>query len=107
MEVVMRMLLRAVFDTEAVNETVRDGSAPETLNQIMGLLKPEAAYFISEEGQRTCLVVFDLADPAQIPVICEPLFLGTKAKITLTPCMTVDDVRKGLSEVVRQAGAQR
>jgi hypothetical protein len=36
-------------------------------------LKPEAASFVaSEDGRRSCLVVFDMADSSQIPVISEP-----------------------------------
>jgi hypothetical protein len=38
--------------------------------------------------------VFDMADPSQIPVITEPLFNLAKAKITLTPCMTLEDIKK-------------
>jgi hypothetical protein len=40
------------------------------------------------------------------PKICEPMFLGAKAKITLSPCMNLEDLERGLSEVARQAAAQ-
>src|SRR3712207_8499493 len=41
-----------------------------SMEQMMEQLKPEAAYFLgSEDGQRSCLVVFDLAEPSQIPSV--------------------------------------
>jgi hypothetical protein len=100
----MRMLLKAVIDTEAGNEVVRSGRGLEILNQTLELLKPEAAYMAGEDGQRAVFVVFDMADPSQLPVICEPLFQAAKAKITVTPCMNLEDAQKGLSEVARQQG---
>ena len=71
-------------------------------------LQPEALYFFGEDGQRTVLAVFDLADPSQIPVVTEPLYQGAKAKVTLTPCMNLEDVKKGMEEAAsRMADTQR
>jgi hypothetical protein len=98
----MRMLLKAVIDTETANEVFSKGTAAETLGRIIELLKPEAIYGFGEDGQRAFFAVFDLADPSQIPVISEPLYQLAKAKITLTPCMTFEDIRKGLDEAARQ-----
>ena len=96
----MRMMLKAVVDTEAGNEALRNGSMIKAMEQMMEQLKPEAAYFLgSEDGQRSCLVVFDLAEPSQIPSVSEPLFQMGKAKVTLTPCMSLDEVLRGLSQV--------
>jgi hypothetical protein len=96
----MRMMLKAVVDTEAGNEALRNGSMVKAIEQMMQQLNPEAAYFVgSEDGQRTCLVVFDMSDSSQIPVISEPLFQGAKARVTLTPCMNLDDLQAGLSQI--------
>jgi len=96
----MRMMLKAVVDTEAGNEAIRSGVMLKAMEQMMEQLKPEAAYFLgSEDGQRSCLVVFDLAEPSQIPSVSEPLFQMGKAKVTLTPCMSLDEVLRGLSQV--------
>lgn len=35
-------------------------------------------------------------------MITEPLFNLAKAKITLTPCMTLEDIRKGVEEATRR-----
>jgi hypothetical protein len=43
-----------------------------------------------------------VADGSQIPVLTEPLFNLAKAKITLTPCMTVEDIKKGVEEATRR-----
>jgi hypothetical protein len=109
LEVVMRMMLKAVLDTEAVNERInerlRSGVRAGTLRRWRELVQPEAFYFFPEDGQRAFLAVFDLADPSLIPAITEPLLLRGKAKITLTPCLTVEDAEKGEEEVARWMAA--
>ena len=96
----MRMMLKAVVDTEAGNEALRNGSMVKAIEQMTQQLNPEAAYFLaSEDGQRSCLVVFDMTDPSQIPAISEPLFQTGKARVTLTPCMNLDDLQRGLSQL--------
>jgi hypothetical protein len=97
LEVVMRMLLKAVLDTEAANEVFRSGAAAEALDRIQEALQPEALYGFVEDGERAFFAVFDLADPSEIPVISEPLFQRANVKITLTPCMTLEDVKKGIA----------
>lgn len=101
----MRMLLKAVVDTEAGNEGLR--SAPEALDRLHEFLKPEAFYGVTEDGQRAFIAVFDLADPSQIPVVCEPIYRLTKGKITITPCMTFEDVKKGVGEAAAQMQAMQ
>jgi hypothetical protein len=96
----MRMLLKAVIDTEAGNEAFRRGEVLDALNQIEKNLQPEAFYGVNEDGHRAFLAVIDFADPAQIPVVLEPLY-HVKAKITLSPCMTLEDVKKGVAEAAR------
>jgi hypothetical protein len=98
----MRMLLKAVLDTEAANEVFRSGEAAEALDRIHEALQPEALYSFVEDGQRAFFAVFDLADPSEIPVISEPLYQRANVKLTLTPCMTLEDVKKGLRK--RPAG---
>ena len=90
----MRMLLKAVLDTKAVSEDIRSGVGGEAIDRLQEVLQPEAVYFFGEDGQRTVLAVFDLADPSQIPVVTEPLYQGAKAKVTLTPCMNLEDVKR-------------
>jgi len=100
----MRMLLTVVIDTEAGNEAISKGV--DYISPMLEALKPEAAYFVTQDGQRTCLVVFDLEDSSQLPGVCEPMFQGVKAKIALTPCMNLEDLQRGLSEATRQSPPQ-
>ena len=75
------------------------------LDQIQEALQPEALYGFVEDGQRAFFAVFDLADPSEIPVVSEPLYQRANVKITLTPCMTVEDVKKGVEEAARRMAA--
>ncbi|OII63302.1 hypothetical protein BJP40_25230 [Streptomyces sp. CC53] len=93
----MRMMLRATMDTALANEQVRSGQVESMLRQMMEQLQPEAAYFVAEEGRRAAVVVFDMQDPSQVPVVCEPLFLTVGAEVTLQPCMDMEDLRRGLA----------
>ena len=93
----MRMMLQAVVDTEAGNEAIRSGSVAKLVEQMVEQLHPEALYFPAGGGQRACIAVFDMTDTSQIQAIAEPLFLGANAKVTLTPCMNLDDLQKGLA----------
>jgi hypothetical protein len=61
--------------------------------------QPEAFYAFGEDGQRA---VFDMADPSQIPVLTERMYQRGKAKITLTPCMNLEDLQKGFEELASQ-----
>ncbi|MEU4209308.1 hypothetical protein AB0F13_04735 [Streptomyces sp. NPDC026206] len=95
----MRTLLRARMDTRAGNEAFRNGSLSKIIEGLVAQLQPEAAYFTALDGGRTCLMVFDLEDPSQIPATCEQLFLELEAEIELHPVMNLDDVKKGLAAV--------
>jgi hypothetical protein len=96
----MRMMLRAVVGTEAGNETIRNGTIAKLIEQTMQQLHPEAAYFLgSEDGHRSCVLVFDLDDPSRIPAVSEPFFQGGAESVTLTPCMTLDDLQRGLGQL--------
>ena len=95
----MRMMLRAVVDTEAGNEAIRNGSVAQMLEQMVTQLNPEAAYFHDEDGQRGMTVVFDMTDPSQMPLIPVPLYMGVKARVSIIPCMNLEDARRGLSQL--------
>jgi hypothetical protein len=100
----MRMMLKVLIDTEAGNEAFLKGQLQGITKQIASQLNPAAAYFLPEGGRRSCLFVFDMTDASQIPAIVEPLFLGAKAQVTLTPCMNVDDLEKGLAQALPESG---
>ena len=94
----MRMMLRWTAPVERGNATIKDGSLPQTIQILMEELQPEAAYFWPENGKRAGMMVFDMADSAQIPQIAEPLFLGIDAAVEFVPVMNADDLQAGLEK---------
>lgn len=95
----MRMMLRWTVPVERGNETIKDGSLAQTIETLMEELKPEAAYFWPENGERAGMMVFDMADPTQIPQIAEPLFMTFDAAVEFVPVMNADDLKKALEKV--------
>ena len=95
----MRMMLRWTVPVEKGNETIKDGSLAATVEALMEELKPEAAYFWPENGERGGMIVFDMVDSAQIPVIAEPLFMNVDAAVEFIPVMNADDLKAALAKV--------
>lgn len=87
------------MDVNAANKGIQDGSLPQLLQSTMDKLKPEAAYFHAFDGQRSCMMVFDLKDPSEIPSIAEPFFMKLQAKVDLCPVMNAEDLKKGLTMI--------
>ncbi len=46
----MRMMLRFGLPVEKGNQAIKDGLIKKTLDTLMAMLKPEAAYFGPQEG---------------------------------------------------------
>jgi hypothetical protein len=92
----MRMLMKVIVDTAVGNKTIQDGTLPRVIQSTMERFQPEAAYFTAVDGLRTGYFVLDLADPAQIPVIAEPLFMELQAKVDFVPVMNAEDLQTGL-----------
>ena len=101
----MRMMLKAVMDTAAGNTVIADGSISQVVGRLIDQLHPEAAYFAGEDGQRACFMVFDMQDAADLPAISEPLFMAANARVTVSPCMNLEDLQKGLAKLNAAAGA--
>ena len=97
----MRMMLKVAIPAEASNKAVKDGTLSGTMQSTMECLKPEAEYFLAEEGKRTALFFFNMQDVSQIPAIAEPLFTGMNASLTMVPVMNADDLQKGLAEAAK------
>ncbi|MBD9703533.1 DUF3303 family protein [Streptomyces caniscabiei] len=97
----MRMMLKARLDTEKSNEAIRSGTLAKLMQASMEQVKPEAAYFTTDNGHRTCYLVFDMQDSSQMPAIAEPFFLDLGAEITYSPVMNAEDMQKGLAALGR------
>ncbi len=90
----MRFLLKVNIPADAGNAAAKSGKLGETIQSILADLKPEAAYFTDENGQRTAFIFLEMEDAAQIPAIAEPWFLAFNAHIEIHPVMVLDDLRK-------------
>ena len=95
----MRTLVRVTLDMAAGNKAVADGSLPKVIQSTMEKLHPEAAYFHTVDGNRSCFMVFDMKDASEIPGIAEPFFQQLNAKVEFTPVMNAEDLQKGLGQL--------
>jgi len=95
----MRTMMKIKMDTEAGSRAIEDGSLPQLMQETLGKLEPEAAYFGPENGVRTAFIVFDLKDPSQLPALSEPLFSTLKATVEMFPVMNREDLQKGLQQL--------
>lgn len=98
MGIKMRMLLKWELGLEAANQAIRNGKMAELNQSLVARIQPEAAYFGTENGTRTAYIFFDLDDPAQIPVIAEPLFQNLNSRVEFIPVMNADELQRGLAE---------
>lgn len=90
----MRFLLKVNIPVEAGNKAAKAGKLGSTIQSILTELKPEAAYFTDDKGQRTGYLFIEMKDASQIPAIAEPWFLALNASIELHPVMVPEDLAK-------------
>ena len=90
----MKILLNVKFPHARFNTAVKDGSAGTKMNRILEELKPEAVYFMDQEGLRSAVIIVDLPSPSAIPALAEPFFLLFDATVELKVVMTPEDLKK-------------
>ncbi len=78
---------------------MRTGKIEKVFQGILEELKPEAAYFFPEGGERAGLFVVDMKESSQVAEIAERFFFGLNARIEMVPVMSAEDLQKGLSGV--------
>jgi len=100
----MRFLMKVSLPVEKANEAARDGSLAETVRSIVSDLKPEAAYFATDnEGRRAGYLFFDMQEPSQIPAAAEPWFLAFDAAVEIVPAMKPEDLAKAEPHIKKAA----
>ena len=90
----MRFLVKVNIPVEAGNAAAKAGKLGATIQSILSDLKPEAAYFLDDAGQRSGFLFLDMPDASHIPAIAEPWFLAFNASIEIQPVMVPDDLAR-------------
>jgi len=89
----MRMMLKVNIPVESGNRAAREGKLGAIVEKILGDLKPEAAYFTEDNGERTGYIFFDMQNSAELPRVAEPWFLAFDARLTVRPAMSPADLQ--------------
>ena len=96
----MRMIMDVSLPNEPFNTMVRNGTAGPKIQQILGDIKPEAAYFTEREGKRGGIFIVDVPEPSAVPRLAEPFFLTFDATVQFHLVMSPEDVgNAGLDEL--------
>jgi hypothetical protein len=90
----MRFMVKVIWDVEKGNELARKGNLGKMAQSILEEIKPEAAYFVAEEGNRSAILFVNMDDASQIPAIAEPWFLAVNATVQFQPVMKMEDLLK-------------
>jgi len=92
----MRLMLKFTIPVERGNAAAKDGSLGQAIDALIEQVKPEAAYFMLEQGKRAGIVVFNETDQSRLPGILEPFFAKLEAAIEIQPVVDLAELRKGL-----------
>ncbi|MBI2887753.1 MAG: hypothetical protein HYY02_11155 [Chloroflexi bacterium] len=92
----MQFLLRVSFPTDKGNAMVRDPNFQQKLDQVMGEIKPTAAYFAAENGVRTVYLAVNIANTYEMPLYLEPFWLSFGATVDMMPAMSQEDFGKAM-----------
>ena len=95
----MRIMVKFTFPVDTGNGAIRNRKLEKIFKQIAEELKPEAAYFFPQGGERGGLLVVDMTASSQIVEMAERFFFGLNAKVEMVPVMALEDLQKGLSGI--------
>ena len=89
----MRFLFIASFPVEAGNASAKkDGF--RSIQSILQEQKPEAVYFTTVNGLRSCWMIVNMDDASQMAALAEPWFLALNAAVEWKPVMVPADLAK-------------
>ena len=103
----MRFLVKVNIPVETGNAVAKAGKLGSTIQSILAEQKPEAAYFVAENGERTGFLILNMEKASQIPAFAEPWFLAFNAAVEFTPAMVPEDLAKAgdtIEKIVKKFG---
>lgn len=95
----MRVMAKITMPVESANQSIKDGKIATIIQRAAERWKPEATYYTPIGGKRGMYLVFDLADPSDLPVFTEPFFQELNADVEVVPVMNGEDLQRGLSQL--------
>jgi hypothetical protein len=95
-------MMKVSIPVEAGNKGVKEGILPKTVMGFVDMMKPEATFFVAENGMRTGYFVFDLVDPTMIPTAAEPFFMNLGASIEMKPAMNLAEMKAGVEKAMKR-----
>jgi hypothetical protein len=101
----MRVMMRAAMPCADGNAAIASGALAPTMQKILAELKPEAAYFTADGGERTAFLIVDMTDSSQMPAYAEPFFLAFNARVTFQPVMNAQDLANAMPAIERSVKA--
>lgn len=101
----MKMILRVTIPNEQFNSQIKKGTIGNTLEKILGDLKPDAAYFTLEDGERSILLIVNINKPNEYVRYAEPFFLEFNARIKYEIAMTPEELKSsGVEDIGKKYG---
>jgi len=101
----MRFLFKISIPLETGNAAAKDGF--RAMQSILEQQRPEATYFLAENGKRTAILIMNMESASEIPALAEPWFLALNAAIEVSPVMIPADLQKAapaVAEAVKTYG---
>ena len=105
----MKFLLKITLSGEKATAAIRDGSMMEKMQRIFEEIKPEAAYFTTENGCRTQYLVINMDSPMDLPAVGEPWWLTFDADVSIMPAFTLQEIESlgpALEGIVKKFGQE-
>jgi hypothetical protein len=96
----MRFFLKITIPVEAGNAAAKKDRF-KSIQLILEEQKPEAAYFLQDDGKRTAILIVNMEDASQLAAIVEPWFLALNASIECKPVMVAGDLQKAFPALER------
>jgi hypothetical protein len=95
----MKVMLKVNIPLEEGNRKLKEGKLIETIQAILEIQKPDAAYFCEDDGKRTAFIFVQVKDDSELFGLAEPWFIAFKAYVELRPIMTFAELEKAVPSI--------